>query len=71
MTSPYNTSIVYVRERPIKLFGKGVKNNRKEGYHSSRVQLKPSLSKGEQYTGAGKFLLLTMLSSYTTIIKKE
>ncbi|MDA2921194.1 hypothetical protein MYX76_17175, partial [Desulfobacterota bacterium AH_259_B03_O07] len=49
MTSPYNTSIVYVRETPIELFGKGVKNNRKDGYHSSRVQLKLGLTKGEQY----------------------
>jgi len=49
MISPYNTAIVYVRERPIKLFGKGVNNNRKDGYHS-RIQLKPSMTKGEQYT---------------------
>jgi len=27
ITSPYNTAILYVRERPIKLFGKGVNNN--------------------------------------------
>jgi len=33
--SPYNTARVYVRERPIKLFGKGVNNNRRDGYHSS------------------------------------
>jgi len=35
LPSPYNTARVYVRERPIKLFGKGVNNNRKDGYHSS------------------------------------
>jgi len=35
MTSPYNTAIVYVREGLVKLFGKGVNNNRKEGYHDS------------------------------------
>jgi len=49
MTSPYNTAIVYVRERLIKLFGKGVNDNRKDGYHSSRFQLRPGLTKGEQY----------------------
>jgi len=35
LPSPYNTARVYVRERPIKLFGKGVNNNHKDGYHSS------------------------------------
>ncbi len=65
MTSPYNTAIVYVRGRPIKLFGKGVNNNRKEGYHSSRVQLKPSLTKGEQYKDATPNILGVGVSSCT------